>query len=244
MADIYLLGSGVRSFLDITLETQNIIQSCNVVYCLHDLPSLERYLDKVCKRVINLMPIYYKDGANRNDIYAQIVNHVIEHAKIEKPVALLLHGHPLVFSSISQLLLTEAPKTLLDVETHAGVSSLDQLFVELKLDIAANGVQIFNAPYAINRTIPLNPHVDCILLQVTHVTSMLAQRKVENQQKETIPLQSYLEQFYPPKQPVYIVECAVEIGIPSQITTTTVGDLPTHAARLNYNASMYIPAQN
>lgn len=243
MADIYLLGSGVRSFLDITLETQNILQNCNVVYCLHDLPSLERYLNKICKRVVNLMPIYYKDGINRNDIYTQIVHHVVEHAKNEKPIALLLHGHPLVFSSISQLLLDEAPKAALDIETHAGVSSLDQLFVELKLDIAANGVQIFNAPYAINRSITLNPNVDCILLQVTHITSMLAQRKVENEQKETIPLQNYLEQFYSQNQPVYIVECAVEIGIPSQITSTTVGDLPIHAARLNYNASMYIPAQ-
>lgn len=77
-ADLYLLGSGVCSFLDITLSTQDLLRRCAQVYYLHDLPSLERYLAKVCRRAVNLMPVYYRDGRDRADLYGDVVRHVVE----------------------------------------------------------------------------------------------------------------------------------------------------------------------
>ncbi len=41
-ADLYLLGSGVLSFLVVTLYTQKILRQCKTVFYLHDLPTLEQ----------------------------------------------------------------------------------------------------------------------------------------------------------------------------------------------------------
>lgn len=239
-ADVYLLGSGVFSFLDITLYTQRVLKRCKTLFYLHDLPSLERYLKEITPNPVNLMPIYYIDGRVRMDIYTDITNHVIESAMGERPVGLLMHGHPLIYSTISQLIIEECAQRDLRVEAVAGVSSLDQMFVDLNLDIAQDGVQIFESTRAIRSNIQLDPAVGCILLQVGGVLENTASRNQTTVPDEIAPFKAYLSQFYGPDHPLKIVECAVEFGFTSQITEVKLGEMESAAKSLNYNATMYI----
>lgn len=241
LADIYLLGSGILSFTDVTLATQDILTKCSTVCYLHDLPSLDRYLQKVCKKAVNLMPIYYRDGRVRNNIYDDIVAHVMELSTQEKPIALLLHGHPLVYSSVSQRLIMRAAEAQKNLVILPGISSLDQIWVDLKLDIATHGVQIFSVFYAIENNISLNSHVGTLLLQTGHALSHHAERTTTNTVEETLPLKTYLLNFFPQDHRIYLVECAVEIGIPNRVSVIEIGRLEEIAQAMNYNATMYIP---
>lgn len=240
-ADIYLLGSGMLSFVDITLATQDVLTKCSTVCYLHDLPSLDRYLQKICKKPINLMPMYYTDGRVRSDIYDDIVAHVMKLSAQEKPIALLLHGHPLVYSSVSQRLIMRATEAQKNLVILPGISSLDQIWVDLKLDIAIHGVQIFSALHAIQHDITLNPRVGTLLLQTGHALSHHAERTTTNTVEETLPLKTYLLKFFSKDHRVQLVECAVEISIPNRVLAAEIGRLEEIAQTMNYNATMYIP---
>lgn len=241
VADIYLLGSGMCSFLDITLSTQDILRRCAEVYSLHDLPSLERYLAKVCRKTRNLLPVYYRDGRERAEIYHDVARHVIDAAQRERPVALLMHGHPLVYSAISRLIIDGAAHGGLQLEVLPAVSSLDRMFVDLRLDIAVHGVQVYLASMAVERNIPLNPGADCILFQVGHLFSHLSQRLVPTAPEEIDPLSTYLRRFYPATHLVQVVECAVELGVQGRVTPSSIAELSAHHQAFNYNASLHIP---
>ena len=52
-ADLYLLGSGVLSFLDVTLYTQKILRQCKTVFFLHDMPTLGRFLKEITPNPVN-----------------------------------------------------------------------------------------------------------------------------------------------------------------------------------------------
>ena len=243
-ADIYLLGSGVLSFLDVTLYTQKILRQCKTVFFLHDLPTLERFLKEITPNPVNLMPIYYVDGRNRTDIYQDIARHVIEGAEKEKPIALLMHGHPLVYSSISRLILTQCRDRGIGVEVVPAVSSLDRMFIDLGLDIAERGLQVLSAAMAVNEGIVLNPKVGCIFFQIGNATSPLANRQRKTLPDEVTPFKEYLLAFYPPEHVVYVVESAVELGFESRVTPAELGRLEEAAPVMNYTTSLYVPALN
>lgn len=241
-ADIYLLGSGVFSFLDITLYTQKILRQCKTVFYLHDLPTLARFLKEITPNPVNLMPQFYLDGKKRADIYRDIARHVMDGAEREKPIAFLVHGHPLVYSSISRLILDACKERGTRVEIVPAVSSLDRMFVDLGLDIADRGLQVFPASMAIGDGIVLNPNVDAIFFQIGNALSPLANRQRETLAEEVTPIKEYLLAFYPSAHVVYVVESAVELGFTSRITPSELGRLERAAAVMNYTASLFIPA--
>lgn len=240
-ADIYLLGSGIYSFLDMTLLTQHILMNqCKTLYYLHDLPSLEKYVKKIIPKARNLLPLYYRDGRNRNQIYHDIVDHVVSTKAKLRPVGLLLPGHPLVFSTISQLLISSCKESGLRLEIVPGISALDRMCVNLKLDIATDGVQIFNAATAVIQNIQLNPNVGCFLFQVGSFNHIAARNEVALEE-EVRRLQEYLLQFYPVGHKAKIVECSVEVGFADRVTDIVLGDLEKVRDVFDYNATMYLP---
>jgi len=241
-ADINLLGSGLLSFLDVTLHAQKILRLCKIVFHLHDLPSLGRFLKEITPNPVNLMSVFYVDRRNRTDIYRDVARHVVSGAEKETPVGLLTHGHPLVYSSISQLILAETHERRMSVEVVAVLSSLDRMHVDLGLDIAERGLQVFAAATAINEGFVLNPNVDCIFFQIGNAVSPLARRQAETPPEDVIPFKQYLLGFYPPAHVVYVVESAVEPGFESRVTRSELGRLEDAAAVMNYTASLFVPA--
>jgi len=56
--DIYLLGTGIKGFSHITLETNYILKNCNEVYYVNPVHSLEAYLKKINSKSFNLIGLY------------------------------------------------------------------------------------------------------------------------------------------------------------------------------------------
>jgi len=241
-ADLFLLGSGIFSFFDVTLYTQKILAACKTVYHLHDLPTLERYLAEITPNPVNLMPVYYVDGRKRDDIYEDIVRHVIDGAEKEQPVALLMHGHPLVYSTISQRILEVCGERGLRVDVVPALSSLDRIFVDLGLDIASRGLQILHASAVVPERLPLNPHVDCIFFQIASIMNPLATRGRSSLPEEVTPFKDYLLDFYPPEHVVHVVESAVELGFETRITPSQLGRLEDIAPAMTYTSSLFVQA--
>jgi uncharacterized protein YabN with tetrapyrrole methylase and pyrophosphatase domain len=244
--DVYLLGSGLHSFLDITFFTRHIlINKCKNVFCLHDLPSFEHYLTKVGVPYTNLMPLYYKDGRDRSSIYNDIVNHVINcglQLKENRPVGLILHGHPLVFSAISERLIQKCKEHNFKLKIVPAVSALDRIFVDLQIDIGKNGIQIFSAASVIDKTVIPNPKVRMLLFQIQGATNHLALRNAPPITRDAKEIKDTLLAYYPANHLISIVESAIDLGFASKIIEVELNSLELAYEHFNYNASLYIPA--
>lgn len=241
-ADLYLLGSGVQSFFDLSLGTQYLLEECGQVFCLHDMPSLERYLARLTPEPVNLLPRYYREGRDRGEIYDDIVAHVLGACRPEgEPVAFLMHGHPLFYSTISERLLERGREVGLRVVAVPGVSSLDRMFVDLELDPARHGLQVLEATSALAAKKPLCTDHDLLFLQVGGISDLTATRTGTAREDAVAEFRDYLLGSYPPSHPVRIVECAVEVGFEAQVTEVPLGRLVEAAPVLNYNASAHLP---
>lgn len=241
--DLYLLGSGIYGFSDITLYTQSILQTCKTAFYLQDSPSLRRYLEKMTANPVNLLPLYYIEGRDRLEIYEDIVAHVIDAAVKQRPTALLLHGNPIVCSTISQRLLEAAKNRSLSTEVVPAVSCLDRIFVDLRLDIAERGLQIFEASNAVAGSIPLLDSVDLLMLQIGALNNPCATRTDHTPREEVLRLKDYLGNYYLPDHVMYVVTAAYEVGVDTLITRTCLADLEHVAEAMTYTASLFIPAR-
>jgi precorrin-2 methylase len=240
-ADLFLLGSGIHSFFDVTLYTQSVLQKCSTVFYLHDLPSLDQYLMQVTAKPINLMPLYYHDGRNQRDIYEDIVSHVLHAVEKQRPVALILHGNPILYSTISRRLLEECSKRAIETEVVPAISCLDRIFVDLRLDIAERGLQIYEASRAIRRSMPIINSADLLVLQIASIRRR-ASRNETARIEDVLKLKHYLRKFYPPTHKMYVIESSVEIGFSTLIAPIILSKLEQVAKRMTYTASLFVPA--
>ncbi len=241
-ADIYLLGSGIRSIYHITLETRSILGSCEELYYYHDLPSLEEYFRSIHPGPVNLLERFYIDGMDRGEIYTATVDFLIERARVNPGIAFITHGHPLVGSTISQLLIEAAGKNGLKLEIHSAISCFDSIVTDLRIDPVQNGLMIIEASDLLGHAEPMNPRIDCILMQIADIGSPVASRKKEHGAEGLSGLKAYLLRYYPPDHRVSIIESSVEVGFPGEIRTVPLGKLDGISFTLLYNHSLYIPA--
>lgn len=241
-ADIYLLGSGIKSIYHITLETRLILSSCKELYYYHDLPSLEEYFRSIHPEPVNLLERFYIDGMDRGEIYSSTVAFVIERAMANPGIAFITHGHPLVGSTISQLLIEAAGKNGLNLEILSAVSCFDSIVTDLRIDPIQNGLMIIEASDLLGHSEPMNPHIDCILMQIADIGSPVASRKKEHGADRLSELKAYLLRYYPSDHQVSIIESSVEVGFPGEIRTVALRKLDGISFTLLYNHSLYIPA--
>jgi uncharacterized protein YabN with tetrapyrrole methylase and pyrophosphatase domain len=240
--DLFLLGSGVYSFFDVTLYTQSILKKCEAVFYLHDMPTLDQYLRKVTQNPINLLPLYYTDGRHRTEIYEDVVAHVMKGVKASRPAAVLLHGHPLVCSTISQRLIEECRARSVEVEVVPALSSLDRIFVALELDFGRRGLQLVEATAAVGQNLQIAPKLDLLLYQIGALNNDHASRVRSARMEDVEHLKNYLLKFYPPDHLLYVVECAVEIGFETKITSAKLGQLELACDTMDYTSTLFVPA--
>ena len=94
---------------------------------------------------------------------------VVSAAVADPPVCLATYGHPWVYCYPTTLITRAAPLLGLHVEVFPGVSAFDTLLVDLGMDIADNGIQMYEATDLLLRRRPIQNDVNCVIWQPTVV---------------------------------------------------------------------------
>jgi uncharacterized protein YabN with tetrapyrrole methylase and pyrophosphatase domain len=204
-SDIYLLGSGIYSSLQLTRETEQAIRSCRTVFVLHDDLMVHDALRELCVDVRDLAPLY--DGERRRrDVYRKIADLLIGEALARPRVALVTYGHPLFLVSASELILKQAQSNGLKATVLPAVSSFDTLLCDLGVGYG-HGVQIFDATsMLVNRWIP-NPRVPLLLFQIATILNEGVERG-QPSSRHLLPLVEYLQDLYPFDHECHVVHSA------------------------------------
>jgi uncharacterized protein YabN with tetrapyrrole methylase and pyrophosphatase domain len=237
---IYIVGLGITSVLQLTRETEAAFRRSHEVFVLPAGYGVDQYVSTLCARVTNLHARSYVEGVPRLEAYDAMAAAVIEAALDHPPVSLGLYGHPLVYAYPPQLILATAPFLGLRVKVLAAVSSLDTILVDLNLDPAMEGLQMYEATELLVRRRVLQPDVPCLIWQVGAVESNLYSEHVSSPERFERILR-YLLEYYPAEHEVVSVYSSTHPLIESQLIHFPLGAMEAHHRDLHQALTLYIP---
>ena len=237
--DLYLLGSGIRGSLQLTVETIQALSVCHTAYVLHDDLCVHEEVKEHCHKVVDLAELYEGEFERKN-VYQRISETVIEAAMATSGVAFVCHGHPLFLVSASELMLKQARNKGLTARALPAVSSLDTILCDLGLDIIYN-VQLFDATVLLTESFSLNNRVPVL---VFNLASCMDDNVVKEAPKQDVlsPLVEFLSQSYPAKHNCKILYSASQILDRSEILDITIAELDTSSQlELWRRPTLYVP---
>jgi len=164
---ITLLGLGIAIPTHTDAWTLAELQRSDAAYHLLAGPIEVEWINKIRPDAISLMPFYSQYKA-RIEVYRAMADAVIQSARKNRLVAVMFYGHPMVGSTISQLIWRAATRENIFVRALPSISSMDCLFADLGFDPMLAGVLIADASQIIHpaKHILPNRSVPLILLQV------------------------------------------------------------------------------
>ncbi len=194
--DIFVVGTGIESVRQLTLEAVDSLRACNTVFTVDHGFGVADFIASLGPEVIDLIP-EYKPGLHRLITYQRMAARVVEKAMANPPVALAVYGHPSWLVFPAELIVEAARVMGLNVQVIPGISSVDTMVVELGIDPATRGLQIHEATGLVVFEHTIDPHVPCILLQVDafRVETFNPKRNNPGRLEELV---RYLDRFYPP----------------------------------------------
>jgi precorrin-3B methylase len=237
--DVAIVGLGIVGVHQITREVEETIRRCRHTFVIDSGFGVVDYLQSICAEVTSLVPLYER-GKSRLPTYRRMAAEVINAAITGPPVCFATYGHPLIYCYPAVLIQRAAKLLDLRVETFPGISSLDTLLVDLGIDIATDGAQMYEATDLILRRRPIQNDVSCILWQ----SSVVADPTYETDRRSAehfLSLQNYLLEFYPPEHPITLVFSKTFPLLQSIVETYRVGTLAADLERGPQGGNLYIP---
>jgi uncharacterized protein YabN with tetrapyrrole methylase and pyrophosphatase domain len=156
-------------------------------------------------------------------------------------VCLATYGHPWVYCYPTTLITRAAPHLGLHVEVFPGVSAFDTLIVDLGIDIADNGIQMYEATDLLLRRRPIHTDVNCVIWQPTVVGDPTCPADWYEAQ-QFMPLQNYLLGFYPSDHEASLVTSKTFPLTRSVVQRLRLGDLASQLSGAPGVGTLYIPA--
>lgn len=224
MGKIYLLGAGIYSSLQLTIETIQAIKTCDEIYVLHDDPIVLDEIEKLNSNVIDCISFYRNRGnTKRYLIYDEIATEIIDKANdSDLTIGFIMHGHPLFLVSASEKILEKAEEKNILAITLPAISSFDTLLVDLKIDFGY-AVQMYDVNFFYSNKIFVNTNTPLILFQITTFQNPNV-INIEPKLEILKPLMDRLMEIYPVNHEIFIIHSASHIFEKKTLIKTTLND--------------------
>jgi uncharacterized protein YabN with tetrapyrrole methylase and pyrophosphatase domain len=240
--DIAIVGTGIVGAHQLTREVEEVIRRCKRTFVIESGYGIPSYLETLCPEVTELGSLY-EPGLDRLQTYRRMAATVVSAAEKEGPVCLATYGHPWIYCYPTTLITRAAPLLGLNVEVFPGVSSFDTLLVDIGVDIAHHGIQMYEATDLLLRHRPLQNDVACVIWQPT-VVGDPTHHEGAYTAGQFAPLQQYLSRFYPADHEVTIVTTKTHPMTRSVQQHFRLGDLASELANTPRVGTLYIPPLN
>lgn len=238
--DLSIVGIGIRGISEITPEAERILRRSTEVLYMDPRPTVSRYFNRINRNSHNLLKLY-EENRKAYDVYEEFSSLVINRALKKPGACYATYGNPMIYDTITRLILQKAISKRLRVEIVPAISALDSVLVDLRLTILDEGLQIFEA----NRLVLFRQRIDssipCLVFGIGSFGSVVITIKRRSTQKRFAPLQNHLQEFYPSRHPIHLVESSLDPNMRTRITHATLNRLGQMYSRINYNTTLYIP---
>lgn len=228
-----------------TYEVQSVIQQCDCVIYLVNDPAMKRWISENSKKSISLDSVYF-GFEQRRDAYEALCHETIRIARQYESACFVTYGHPLFLSNLTEKVVAKIENELLpiSIDILPGISSLDALFCDLRLD-PVGGLQAYEATDFINNSYLINANSHLILWQigVVGIHSIIKNDEdlVSNieRNRALFLMQRKLMEVYDVNHPIILYVASMYPSVPYERIDTVLGQIGSeNIPRL---ATAYIP---
>jgi len=233
IADLYLLGIGINGMSQISVETQEILKRCRLVF--HLSYSHEELL-ALNTNTVDLADEYWTDEAH-DLVYDRLVARIMKEVGRGPGVASVTYGHPLFFDDVHMELTRLCKKKKLNCVVIPAISSLDTLSVDLGVDYG-EGLQLFEAVHMVEGKLKINPRLHTLVFQIgeygMHTTSYIP----SDEPTRFLKIQNYLLKYFPDDHPMVVAMS--DNGDGRTLLKSRLGRLNSHRKRIRLGSTLYL----
>lgn len=232
-----VVGTGIRCVSQLTFEARTAIEQAERLLTIAIDPLMERWLTQLNPRIESLHTLY-RLGEDRQRIYDEIVERVLDAVRSGARVCFALYGHPGVLVYSSHEAIRRARLEGFEARMLPGISAEDCLFADLGFDLSRGGCQSFEAnDFLIYRRV-FDPRSALILWQFTLVGEAKHTQGEPNRRGLRV-LVDHLGRYYPADHPTYVYEAAQYPLMQATLETIPLSRLPE--ARLSSVSTLFVP---
>jgi hypothetical protein len=241
MTDLWIAGLGIQTVGQVTREVKQAIRGSREVLYLDTGAATRTFLEGLCPRVTSLYEQSYSEDKPRVGAYEHMAARVVDAALDHPPVTFAIHGHPLVGVHAPFLVLELARVLDLRVGVLPGISGIDTVLADLRIDPVVHGVQMYEATDLLLRRRPLMSDVPAILWQIGPLETALHTMRVSRPERFN-RFVAHLRQFYPARHEVTAIYCSPHPLLPPVTLRFALEDMPRHAEEIHAGFTLYVPA--
>ena len=240
MTGLYIAGLGLQTVAQTTREVEAAIRSSREVLFLDTGVATKSFLETLCPRVTPLYEQSYSEGRPRVNAYEHMAARVVDAALDHPLVTFAIHGHPLIAAHPPFLILELAHALELQVTVLPGISAIDTILADLRLDPVVHGVQMYEATDLLLRRRPLQPDVPAIIWQIGPIETCLHSMRISRPERFTRFI-AHLQQYYPPQHEVVAIYCSPHPILPPAIFRFALEDMGQYAGEIHSGFTLYVP---
>ena len=240
MTDLWIAGLGLQTAAQVTREVEHAIRSSNEVLYLDTGVATGPFLASLCPRVTSLYDESYSEDESRVSAYEHMAVRVVDAALDHPPVTFAIHGHPLIATHPPFLVLELAHALNLRIDVLPGISAIDTIFADLRIDPVVHGVQMYEATDLLLRRRPLQSDVPALIWQIGPLETCLHSTRVSLPERFARFI-AHLVRYYPPQHEVAAIHCAPHPIMPPAILRFALEDMGRHAGEIHAGITLYIP---
>ena len=240
MTHIWIAGLGLQTASQVTREVEAAIRSSREVFYLDTGVATRSLLEQWCPVVTSLYEESYRDENPRVNAYEHMAARVVDAALDHPPVTFAIHGHPLVAAHPPFLVLELAKALDIPVTVLPGISAIDTILADLRIDPVVQGVQMYEATDLLLRRRPLQADVPAIIWQVGPLETCLHSMAVSRPERFS-RFVGHLRQYYPPGHEVTAIYCSPHPILPPSIFRFPLQDMAEYAQEFHAGFTLYVP---
>jgi precorrin-2 methylase len=237
--DIAILGLGISGVHQMTKEAEETIKRSSQVFITDMATGVKDYLMTLGPTVTSLQT-EYTAGSHRILIYRRMASVVVAAAMDSPPVCFATYGHPKMYTYPTTLIERAARLLDLKVTILPGVSSLDTLLVDLDIDPAMDGLQVYEATDVIVRNRPIQPDAPCVIMQAAIALDPYNRPGQPNDDGLRL-LQDHMLKFYPADHRATLLVSRIHPLLDPIQVSFPIGELADAVKRTSDVATMMIP---
>jgi uncharacterized protein YabN with tetrapyrrole methylase and pyrophosphatase domain len=141
---LIIAGTGIKFLSHLTIEVKSAIETSSCVVFLLNEPAMKNWVVKNSKKYISMDNIYFSSKL-RLDSYSKIVDEVFLNLQENDDICFLMYGHPTFFSSVVAEITKSISFEKVLIQIMPGISAIDCLFSDLRIDPGKKGLQSYDA---------------------------------------------------------------------------------------------------
>jgi hypothetical protein len=121
-----------------------------------------------------------------------------------------------------------------------GISAIDAILADLRIDPVVHGVQMYEATDLLLRRRPLQSEVPAIIWQIGPLETCLHSMGVSRPERFSGFI-AHLRQYYPPRHEVVAIYCSPHPILPPAIFRFALEDMGEYAQEIHAGFTLYVP---